>query len=88
MAYVDHAFSITDEDDLVGGAAGGPRGAPVKDIAFAAALLAFGVLGVVAGAFMAAHRVGGDRAHELNGGARTRLEVLLSKMVQPDPSQD
>ena len=63
MAYVDHAFSITDDDDLVGGAVGGPRGAPVKEIAFAAALLAFGVLGVVAGSFMAAHQVGGDRAH-------------------------
>jgi hypothetical protein len=63
MAYVDHAFSITDDDDLVGGAVGGPRGAPVKEIAFAAALLAFGVLGVVAGSFMASHQVGGDSAH-------------------------
>ncbi|CAN6177261.1 unnamed protein product, partial [Urochloa humidicola] len=63
MAYVDHAFSITDDDDLVGGEVGGPRGAPVKEIAFAAALLAFGVLGVVAGSFMAAHQVGGDSAH-------------------------
>ena len=63
MAYVDHAFSITDEDDLVGGAVGGPRGAPVKEIAFAAALLAFGVVGVVAGSIMATQRVGGDRAH-------------------------
>jgi hypothetical protein len=63
MAYVDHAFSITDDDDLVGGAVGGPRGVPVKEIAFAAALLAFGVVGVVAGSIMATHRVGGDRAH-------------------------
>ncbi|KQK16934.1 transmembrane protein 230 [Brachypodium distachyon] len=63
MAYVDHAFSISDDDDLVGGAAGGPRGAPVKEIAFAAALLAFGALGAVAGLFMAAHLVGGDRSH-------------------------
>jgi hypothetical protein len=63
MAYVDHAFSITDDDDLIGGAVGGPRGAPVKEIAFAAALLAFGVLGVVGGLVMAANRVGGDRAH-------------------------
>jgi hypothetical protein len=63
MAYVDHAFSITDEDDLVGGAIGGPRGAPVKEIAFAAALLAFGALGVIAGLLMAANQVGGDSAH-------------------------
>ena len=75
MAYVDHAFSITDEDDLVGGAAGGqPRGAPVKEIAFAAALLAFGALGVVAGLVMAAHRVGGDRSH---GETNIRLSVYL-----------
>lgn len=66
MAYVDHAFSISDDDDLVGGAAGGPRGAPVKEIAFAAALLAFGALGAVAGLFMAAHLVGGDRSHGEN----------------------
>ncbi|KAG8069959.1 hypothetical protein GUJ93_ZPchr0006g42028 [Zizania palustris] len=63
MAYVDHAFSISDEDDLVGGAVGGPRGAPVKEIAFAAALLAFGALGAIGGILMAANRVGGDRAH-------------------------
>jgi hypothetical protein len=63
MAYVDHTFSISDEDDLIGGAVGGPRGAPVKEIAFAAALLAFGALGAVGGLFMAANQVGGDRAH-------------------------
>lgn len=63
MAYVDHAFSISDEDDLVGGAIGGPRGAPVKEIAFAAALLAFGALGAIGGLLMAVNRVGGDRAH-------------------------
>ncbi|KAF7097372.1 hypothetical protein CFC21_099196 [Triticum aestivum] len=66
MAYVDHAFSITneDEDDLVGDAVGGrPRGAPVKEIAFAAVLLAFGALGVVAGLVMAAHCVCGDHSH-------------------------
>jgi len=63
MAYVDHAFSISDEDDLVGGAIGGRRGAPVKEIAFAAALLAFGALGAIGGLLMAVNRVGGDRAH-------------------------
>ncbi|KAG8058241.1 hypothetical protein GUJ93_ZPchr0002g23930 [Zizania palustris] len=60
MAYVDHAFSISDDDDLVGGPRGG---APVKEIAFAAALLAFGALGAIGGILMAANRVGGDRAH-------------------------
>nr|BAJ98885.1 predicted protein [Hordeum vulgare subsp. vulgare] len=75
MAYVDHAFSITDEDDLVGGAIGGPRGAPVKEIAFAAALLAFGVLGVVAGLFMAANQVGGDTAH---GETESPFTVLVT----------
>uniref|UniRef100_I1NXS6 Transmembrane protein 230 n=1 Tax=Oryza glaberrima TaxID=4538 RepID=I1NXS6_ORYGL len=41
----------------------GPRGAPVKEIAFAAALLAFGALGAIGGVLMAANNVGGDRAH-------------------------
>ena len=53
-------------------AVGGPRGAPVKEIALAAALLAFGALGVVAGLVMAAHRVGGDPTH---GETNIRLSV-------------
>ncbi|BAS88769.1 Os04g0359900, partial [Oryza sativa Japonica Group] len=28
VAYVDHSFSISDEDDLVGSAVGGPRARP------------------------------------------------------------
>jgi hypothetical protein len=81
MAYVDHAFSLTDEDDLVDGAMWGrPRGPPVKEIAFAAALLAFGALGVVAGLVMAAHQVGGDRSHgEMNISTHLSAHNLGSK---------
>lgn len=82
MAYVDHAFSISDEDDLVGGAMGGPRGAPVKEIAFAAALLAFGALGTVGGLLMAVNRVGGDRAH----GESEKIRVLFALLLPlPQP---
>jgi len=77
MAYVDHAFSISDEDDLVGGAIGGPRGAPVKEIAFAAALLAFGALGAIGGLLMAVNRVGGDRAHGESESAAPRRLLCL-----------
>ncbi|OAY70062.1 Transmembrane protein 230 [Ananas comosus] len=68
MAYVDHAFSITEDDDILfGGDGSGPRAVdsrpPVKEIAFAVSLLVFGSLGVLAGLLMAFNRVGGDRAH-------------------------
>jgi hypothetical protein len=36
MAYVDHAFSVTNDDDLVGGAVGGPREASWPHTASAA----------------------------------------------------
>ncbi|KAJ4748004.1 Transmembrane protein 230 [Rhynchospora pubera] len=64
MAYVDHAFSISDEDDFLGGGSRSIENRPpVKEIAFAVALLVFGFISVVAGFFMAVNRVGGDRAH-------------------------
>ncbi|CAN1190526.1 hypothetical protein LINPERPRIM_LOCUS40080 [Linum perenne] len=63
MAYVDHAFSITDDDDLMlGGSYSSNRG-PIKEIALAISLLVFGVVGIIAGFFMVSNRVGGDRAH-------------------------
>jgi hypothetical protein len=64
MAYVDYAFSISDEDDLVDGAIGDPRGVPIKDIAFAVALLSFEALGAISGLLMTINRVGGDRTHD------------------------
>ncbi|OAY65193.1 transmembrane protein 230-like [Ananas comosus] len=63
MAYVDHAFSISDEDIMMEGPYVVHNRAPVKEIALAVALLVFGALGVVLGSFMAANNVGGDRAH-------------------------
>ncbi|CAN0864838.1 hypothetical protein LINGRAHAP2_LOCUS9053 [Linum grandiflorum] len=64
MAYVDHAFSITDDDDLMlDGSHSTSNRAPIKEIALAVSLLVFGVVGILAGFFMVSNRVGGDRAH-------------------------
>ncbi|KAJ8500026.1 hypothetical protein OPV22_010578 [Ensete ventricosum] len=65
MAYVDHAFSISDEEDIMMGDSSHAirNRPPVKEIAFAVSLLVFGSLAIVVGSVMAANRVGGDRAH-------------------------
>lgn len=63
MAYVDHAFSITDEDIMVGTSYTVNNRPPIKEIALAVALLVFGTLGIVIGILMAYNHVGGDRAH-------------------------
>ncbi|KAF2540021.1 hypothetical protein F2Q68_00029246 [Brassica cretica] len=63
MAYVDHAFSISDEDMMIGTAYTVNNRPPVKEIALAVALLVFGALGIVSGFFMAYNLVGGDRGH-------------------------
>lgn len=63
MAYVDHAFSITDEDIMMETSYTVNNRPPIKEIALAVALLVFGTLGIVLGIFMACNRVGGDRAH-------------------------
>ncbi|XP_024445573.1 uncharacterized protein LOC7484040 isoform X2 [Populus trichocarpa] len=61
MAYVDHAFSITDEDLMVETSYTVNNKPPIKEIALAVALLVFGVVGIVLGTFMTYNRVGGDR---------------------------
>ncbi|XP_074586094.1 uncharacterized protein LOC141841802 [Curcuma longa] len=64
MAYVDHAFSISDEDIFMGDSGRASRNRPpVKEIAFAVSLLVFGFVGIVVGSIMAANCIGGDRAH-------------------------
>ena len=63
MAYVDHAFSITDEDIMMETSYTVNNRPPIKEIALAVALLVFGTLGIILGIFMAYNRVGGDRAH-------------------------
>lgn len=63
MAYVDHAFSITDEDIMMDSPFTVNNRPPIKEIALAVSLLVFGMIGIVVGAFMASNRVGGDRAH-------------------------
>ncbi|KAK8965047.1 hypothetical protein KSP40_PGU004523 [Platanthera guangdongensis] len=65
MAYVDHAFSISDEDIMIESPYSVSRRPPVKEIAFAVALLVFGSVFIVAGVIMATHKVGGDRTHGL-----------------------
>ncbi|KAL0404632.1 UNVERIFIED_CONTAM: hypothetical protein Sradi_2104000 [Sesamum radiatum] len=63
MAYVDHAFSITDEDIMMETSYSVNNKPPIKEIALAVALLVFGVLGIVFGIIMAVNQVGGDRVH-------------------------
>lgn len=63
MAYVDHAFSITDEDMMMETSYTMNNRAPIKEIALAVSLLVFGTLGIIIGIFMAVNRIGGDRAH-------------------------
>ncbi|GAB4838310.1 hypothetical protein Ancab_027840 [Ancistrocladus abbreviatus] len=64
MAYVDHAFSISDEDITVDSYSINNK-PPIKEIALAVSLLVFGVIFIVSGILMTANRVGGDRAHGL-----------------------
>ena len=63
MAYVDHAFSISDEDIMMDTPYTVNNRPPIKEIALAVALLVFGTLGIVLGVIMAVNKVGGDRAH-------------------------
>ena len=63
MAYVDHAFSITDEDIMMDSPHVRQNQAPIKEIALAVALLVFGSLAIVVGSIMAYNHVGGDSAH-------------------------
>ncbi|KAG0479459.1 hypothetical protein HPP92_010230 [Vanilla planifolia] len=66
MAYVDHAFSISDEDIMMETSYVERNRPPIKEIALAVSLLVFGVLGIVLGIVMTYNRVGGDRAHVEN----------------------
>ncbi|OAY51827.1 transmembrane protein 230 [Manihot esculenta] len=65
MAYVDHAFSITDDDIMIETSYVVNNRPPIKEIALAVSLLVFGLVGIVLGLFMASNRIGGDRAHGL-----------------------
>lgn len=63
MAYVDHAFSISDEDIMMETSYSISNKPPIKEIALAVALLVVGAVGIVLGIIMAVNKVGGDRAH-------------------------
>ncbi|GKV36216.1 hypothetical protein SLEP1_g44368 [Rubroshorea leprosula] len=65
MAYVDHAFSISDEDIMMETSYTVNNRPPFKEIGLAVALLVFGTIGIILGIFMAYNKVGGDRAHGL-----------------------
>ncbi|KAK4431970.1 Transmembrane protein [Sesamum alatum] len=65
MAYVDHAFSISDEDMMMETSYSVKNKPPIKEISLAVALFVFGALGIIVGIAMAVNKVGGDRAHGL-----------------------
>lgn len=65
MAYVDHAFSISDEDIMMEPSYVVNNKPPIKEIGLAVALLFFGTLGIIIGSIMAYNHVGGDTAHGL-----------------------
>ncbi|KAJ7093814.1 hypothetical protein O6H91_Y579500 [Diphasiastrum complanatum] len=60
MAYVDHAFSITEDPTGTFIANNRP---PVKEVALAVALLALGSVGILVGLLMMYNKTGGDRGH-------------------------
>ncbi|CAL1375414.1 unnamed protein product [Linum trigynum] len=74
MAYVDHAFSITDDDLMMDGSYTNTNRPSIKEIGLAVSLLVFGVIGTVVGFFMTSNRVDGDRAHVLGIGVRLGVE--------------
>uniref|UniRef100_A0A0D6R2V5 Transmembrane protein 230 n=1 Tax=Araucaria cunninghamii TaxID=56994 RepID=A0A0D6R2V5_ARACU len=61
MAYVDHTFSITEDDST--GSYAVHNSPPVKEISLAVALLVFGTFGIIMGIIMTYNKVGGDRGH-------------------------
>lgn len=63
MAYVDHSFSISYDDDLMETSYVVNNRPPIKEISLAVALFIFGSLGIVLGIVMAVNKIGGDRAH-------------------------
>ncbi|CAI8589870.1 unnamed protein product [Vicia faba] len=65
MAYVDHAFSISDEDIMIGTSYTVNNKPPIKEIALAVSLLVFGFLSIIIGFVMAYNHVGGDTVHGL-----------------------
>lgn len=74
--YVDHAFSISDEDVMMGTSYTVNNKPPIKEIALAVSLLVCGVLGIVIGSLMAYNHVGGDTAH----GNKRRREMLIFRL--------
>lgn len=66
MAYVDHAFSITDDDLMLETSYTVNNQPPIKEIALAVSLLVFGVAGIVIGIYMMSNKIGGDTGHGIS----------------------
>lgn len=79
--YVDHAFSISDEDIMMGTSYTVNNKPPIKEIALAVSLLVCGVLGIVIGSLMAYNHVGGDTAHGNNKKKAIFFSILKKKNV-------
>ena len=65
MAYVEHVFSISDEDIMMdsGTSYTSHNRPPVKEIVLAVSLLVFGTAAIASGVFMSVNRIGGDTTH-------------------------
>lgn len=63
MAYVDHAFSISDDDIIMDTSYIVRNKPPIKEIVLAVSLLVFGALAIAIGIVMTVNMSGGDRAH-------------------------
>ncbi|ESW26900.1 hypothetical protein PHAVU_003G157700 [Phaseolus vulgaris] len=61
--YVDHAFSISDEDIMMEMPFTESNKQPIKEIALAISLIGFGTLGILIGSLMSYYHIGGDTAH-------------------------
>ena len=79
--YVDHAFSISDEDIMMGTSYTVNNKPPIKEIALAVSLPVCGVLGIVIGSLMAYNHVGGDTAHGNNKKKRFFFLFWRKKML-------
>lgn len=79
--YVEHAFSISDEDIMMDTPHAINNRPPYKEIGLAVALLVFGTLGIILGIFMAVNKVGGDRAHGSVSFLKDKLNFIQARPI-------
>lgn len=96
MAYVDHAFSITEDDSA--GSYAVHNSPPIKEISLALALLVFGTVGIIVGFIMMYNKIGGDRGHGIflryleacylsPGFITPGLHTMLTRVTKGSPFQ-